>query len=280
MSGEPSPPDPAVDIRVLGDLIAEWDLRPDGDVLGDPHTTVVPVRTRDGGAAVLKIGGHRHAHLALRRWAGTGAARLLSADPHRHAVLLERLHPRDLGDEWDVTACEIVAEVSGRLHGAPMPQLPALADVIGPWLDDLAALPRGAAIPHRLVEQAVAVGRDLATDPATSATLIHGNLHYGTVLAADREPWLAIAPRPINGDPHFEVAPMLWHRWDEVAGAIRDGVRRRFFTLVDAAGLSDERARDWVVLQMAHAAERELRGLNPDAAWVTTCVAVAKAVQG
>ena len=50
----------------------------------------------------------------------------------------------------------------------------------------------------------------------------------------------------MNGDPHYEVAPMLWNRWDELTGNIRDGVRRRFYTLVDAAGLDEERARAWV----------------------------------
>jgi hypothetical protein len=53
------------------------------------------------------------------------------------------------------------------------------------------------------------------------------DLDYGSVLAADREPWLVIAPKPMNGDPHFEITPMLSSRWDELAGNIRDGVRRR-----------------------------------------------------
>ena len=43
---------------------------------------------------------------------------------------------------------------------------------------------------------------------------------------------------------------MLWNRWDEVVatGDVRDAVRRRFHTIVDAAGLDEDRARDWVVL--------------------------------
>ena len=71
------------------------------------------------------------------------------------------------------------------------------------------------------------------------------------MLAADREPWLVIDPKPMSGDPHFEPAPMLWNRWDEVvaSGDVRDAVRRRFHTLVDVAGLDEDRARDWVVLR-------------------------------
>jgi streptomycin 6-kinase len=141
------------------------------------------------------------------------------------------------------------------------------------WTSDFAALPRSAPIPHRLVEQAIVLGRDLADEPAT--TVVHGNLDYESVLAADREPWLVIAPKPMNGDPHFELAPMLWSRWDELTGNIRDGVRRRFYTLVDAAGLDEERARAWVVVRVVREATRKLG----DPTSLTQYVALAKAVQ-
>ena len=59
-----------------------------------------------------------------------------------------------------------------------------------------------------------------------------------------------IDPKPMSGDPHYELAPMLWNRYDELAGDVRDGLRRRFHTLVDHAGLDEDRARDWVVVRM------------------------------
>ena len=43
------------------------------------------------------------------------------------------------------------------------------------------------------------------------------------MLAGDREPWLVIDPKPMSGDPHYEVAPMLWNRFEELAGDVRDG---------------------------------------------------------
>jgi streptomycin 6-kinase len=81
--------------------------------------------------------------------------------------------------------------------------------------------------------------RDLLADPATTGTLVHGDLHYANVLAGDREAWLTIDPKPVSGDPHFEPAPMLWNRF------------------VDPQP------------------DPEV----PDDAWVTRCVTVAKAVQ-
>ena len=117
----------------------------------------------------------------------------------------------------------------------------ALADkvIVAKWAQEVDELPRSAALPRRLIDQAVASGRDLTAGTATTSVLLHGDLHYGSVLAADREPWLAILPRPANGDPHAELAPMLLHRADDLAGRLRDGVRARFYALVDAAGLDD-----------------------------------------
>jgi streptomycin 6-kinase len=89
----------------------------------------------------------------------------------------------------------------------------------------------------------------------------------------------------MSGDPHYEVAPMLWNRWAELAGDVRGGVRRRFHALVDAAGLDEERARDWVVVRMLHNAMWRLAddpgtdvGMSTED-YLTMCVTVAKAVQ-
>jgi streptomycin 6-kinase len=261
---------------VTESLLERWDLRRDGEPTHGPGSMVLPVQTPGGAPAVLKIGPpdaeSEHEHLALRRWGGDGAVRLLSADPPRRAVLLERLRTPDLSTLPDVEACEVVAGLYRRLHVPAIPQLRTLTWYLERWTADFETLPRSAALPHRLVEQAIALSRDLVAEPATTGRLVHGNLHYGNVLAADRDPWLAIAPRPINGDPHFEVAPMLWNRWDEVSGQIRGGVQRRFYALIDAAEFDEDRARAWVLIRVVREAIR-------DPAQLTRYVALAKAVQ-
>jgi streptomycin 6-kinase len=255
----------------------QWELHRDGEAHHGSGSIVLPVRTSDGSRAALKIGlpdaASGHEHLVLRRWGGNGAVRLLRADPRRRALLLERLRPESLTTLAEVGACEVVAGLYGRIHVPAMPQLPTLTSYVEQWTSDFEALARSAPIPHRLVEQAIVLGRELAGEPNSS--VIHGNLDYESVLAADREPWLVIAPKPMNGDPHFELAPMLWSRWDELAGNIRDGVRRRFYTLIDAAGLDEERARGWVVVRVVREATRKLG----DPASLTKYVALAKAVQ-
>ena len=252
----------------------QWKLVPDGDPVAGRGSIVQPVRTSDGVRAVLKIGRpdaeSEHEHLVLRRWGGDGAVRLLSADPPHRALLLERLNSETLRSLRDVDACDVVAGLYGRLQVPPMPQLRSLASELELWTRELESLPRRAAVPRRLVEQAIGLGREMVAEPAT--VVLHGNLHYGTVLAADREPWLAIAPTPMNGDPHYELAPMLWHRWDDVTGDVRVGVRRRFHRLLDGSGFDEERARAWAVIRVVRQATR-------DPANVTTYVAIAKAIQ-
>jgi len=256
----------------------EWDLAPDGPVTHGSASSVTPVRTSDGAPAVLKLDGSEHEHLAMRRWNGAGAVRLLRADPHRRALLLERAGTQNLDELWDVEACEVVADSYRRLHVPALPQLHSLTTDVEGWIEEFERLPRSAPIPHRLVEQAVVAARDLASR-RDDAVLLHGDLHYSKLLASDREPWLAIGPKPVNGDPHAEIAPMLWHRWDELDGNVRAGVRTRFYALVDAAGLDEARARAWTTVRVVHRAVRTLTGQPDTPEGLTRYVAIAKAVQ-
>ena len=273
------------------DVLAEWDLTPAGPLAHGRCAVVAPVRTAAGEPAALKLAWPheeaRHEHLALRDWAGDGAVRLLRADPSRWALLLERAHARDLTSVPDTTACEIAGGLVTRLTRPAPPQLRRLSALSADWSRRLLALPRSAPVPRRLVEQAAALAHDLAADPATDGTLIHTDLHYENVLSSDREPWLAIDPKPLSGDPAFEVAPLLWNRWDEVAasGDARGAVRRRWWAVVDAAGLDPDRARDWVLVRELVNALWTLEGSGAggltaaDREWLTRCVTIAKAVQ-
>ena len=278
---------------VLDGLLAEWELVADGALLHGYTAVVLPVRTRSGRPAALKVGfadpESELEHLALSRWHGDGAVELLRADPHRRAMLLERLGPDDLLGIWDLEACRVVAGLYGRLHVPAPAQFRRLSGALVEPLTQLRALERSAPLPRRMVEQAISLTGDFLRDDATDGTLVHTDLHYSNVLSAnvlagDRADWLAIDPKPLSGDPHFEPAPMLWNRAEELAGDLRNGVRARFHTLVDDGGLDEDRARDWVVVRMMFNALWHLtdEGSAHDARgddWLTLCIAVAKAVQ-
>jgi streptomycin 6-kinase len=285
--------------QLFAEVLDEWDLTRDGGDLWHGFCSLVaPVVTEGGTRAVLKVsfdGDDESVHegLALQHWHGDGTVRLLRADPHRRALLLERLERRDLNGVWDLEACEIVAGLYPKIHLPALPQLATITSYVSTWLDSLAAQPPDIPIPSRYREQALGLGRDLVSDAASVGRIIHGDLHYENVLAApaglgpERGEWLVIDPKPMSGDPHYEPAAMLWNRYDELAGDVRDGLRRRFHTLVDHAGLDEERARDWVIVRMVinanwsvEDAQRVGRDLNDEEReWITRCVAITKAVQ-
>lgn len=254
-------------------MLEEWELTADGPAY--PGSAAVrPVLTRPGRPAVLKLGAPDTCeHLALTRWDGDGAVRLLRADPHRGALLLERADGPALAGAWDVDACEQIAGLYRRLHrpvGAPFPRLSHWAAELA---TSLKGLPRNGPVPHRLVEQGAALAEAFTGDEDTDGVLVHGNLHYEHAVESERG-LLALSPKPFSGNPHFEVAPLLWTRFDELAGDVRNGLRRRFHAAIDAAGFDEDRARDWVVLR---AVDRAVQAQTPDD--LTRCIAVAKAVQ-
>lgn len=242
------------------DLLEEWELVLDGAAMHGYCALVHPVRTVAGGRAVLKVSGPtwegEHEHLALRVWSGRGAVRLLRADPHRWALLLE---PADAGSDLnvlpDLGACAVVARLYGDLHIEAPPQLRLLSEQATRWSAELRALPAATPLPRRYVEQAAGLAGELAAEPDCDGRLVHTDLHYDNVLASLRDDnsgdWLAIDPKPLSGDPHFEVAPLLWNRWDELVatGDVRIAIRARFYTVVDVAGLDEDRARAWVVVR-------------------------------
>ena len=275
--------------KLTRELLDEWDLRVDGTAFYGNCALVVPVTTADGQSAVLKVQfPHWEAeteHLALRAWGGNGAVLLLRADPRRFALLLERLESRDLTTVDALDACEIVGSTYKRLHVPAGPQYRTLSGELTRWLERFRQLPASAPVPHRYVEQAISLAEDFVADPATDGRLIHTDLHYENMLAADREPWLVIDPKPLSGDPHFEVAPLIWNRWDEVvaSGDLRFAVRQRFYTAIDAAGLDEDRARDWVIVRQMLNVLWTLEGAGGDESlpqdWLTRNIAIVKAIQ-
>jgi len=287
--------------RLASEVLAEWELTIDGRLPGTDRTgfaagataLVMPVRDTAGARLVLKLtlveDDNAGEIEALKAWRGLGAVRLERADPHRGALLLERLGPSDLNAVDAVEACDLVGRLYPRLHLPASPRLPRLSDFVTRWLDDLAALGRDVPAPPRFVQQALNAGRALASERGVTSAIVHGDLHYDNVLAGRREPWCVIDPKGFAGDPAYEPAPMLWNRWDELAATreVGNALRGRFYALVDASGLDELRCRDWVVVRSmigvawevldARAAGRPLSEAQHE--WITRLVTTAKAMQ-
>lgn len=242
----------------LDRLLSRWRLAVDGPVLHGHVALVVPVRLRSGRPAALKVSWiddeTRHEALALAIWDGTGAVQLLESAPDEGALLLERLDPHrslELLDEPE--AVSRAAALLRSLRRSPPAGLPAAADLARRWQTSLPREWERLGRPGRgdLVARAVEACAALAACPGP-ASLLHGDFHYGNVLArpsdADAaEEWVAIDPKPLVGDPEFDVLPLLRNRWDELAatGDAARACRRRLAAVVDVALLDRERAQRW-----------------------------------
>jgi streptomycin 6-kinase len=131
-------------------------------------------------------------------------------------MLMERLDTTDLTTVPIDEAIEVVTGLYPRLHVPASPQFRTLSSLCDRWNERMCALPKTAGLPPRYVDRAAGLLRDLAADPQTDGRLIHTDLHFFNVLRGDREPWLVIDPKPLSGDPVYELSPLLWNRWEEI----------------------------------------------------------------
>jgi streptomycin 6-kinase len=229
----------------LEELAEEWELR-----LGEPYSPgadgiAVRVELADGTLAVLKLH-NRHREneqeaAALERWNGDGAVRLLRYDDARGALLLERAEP---GTFLSVGADDPIGVLVGllpRLWIDPT-GFHTLADEVAWWLEagDLSRMS-----PSRLLDAAVDLARELAPTQG-ELVLCHQDLHGENVVAAQREPWLVIDPKPLAAEREFAVAPIVRSR--ELGHSKRE-VLFRLDRLCAELDLDRERARGWTIVQ-------------------------------
>jgi streptomycin 6-kinase len=212
----------------------DWGLK-----LGDRYPPgaaslcVLRAELPDGTPAVLKISDpHRESEQeadALERWNGDGAVRLLRRDDEGQALLLERCEP---GTFLSAGAADPLGVLIGLL-----PRL---------WVDATGF--------HTLEEEVAWWGLDgevgeLARELAATQgelVLVHQDLHGDNVLAAQREPWLVIDPKPLAAEREFAVAPIV--RSGELGHSKRD-VLHRLDRLCAELGLDKKRARGWTIVQ-------------------------------
>jgi streptomycin 6-kinase len=238
-------------------VLDRWSLRVDGPPRSGVGALVLPVRRADDGTgAVLKVQivdeETRGEAVALRHWDGRGAVRLLAEDEAAGALLLERLDPdRSLDAVPDhIEATTILSGLLIRLVAEPAPPgLRHLRDIAEGMLADvprtLAALADDE--DRRRLRRCADEVADLVGEPGDR--LLHWDLHFQNVLAGTREPWLAIDPKPLAGDPGFELLPALHNRWPDIvaSGDVAGAVRRRFDLMTADLGLDRRRAVGWTL---------------------------------
>ena len=236
----------------------QWDLTVTGQPLNGAASLILPVVRRDGAEAMLKLqpvnDESEDEALALRTWSRDDVVEVLEDDPATSTLLLERLEPRTLNDVPDhVEATRTLAELLSRLNAVPAPPgIRRLADIAGQMVDDAPGLiPSLADSDERALMQRLSA-RVAEMLPHAGDRLLHWDLHYGNVMAAQRQPWLVIDPKPLAGDPGFDVFPVLWNRWDDLVatGDLDRAIRDRFDLMLEVTGIERDPAIGWTAARI------------------------------
>jgi streptomycin 6-kinase len=228
--------------RRIDDLAEAWELQ-----VGDPYEPggtaawIAPARRADGAEVVLKVSWRHfeaeHEAEALQLWAGEGAVRCLKVSRRDDtiALLLERCRPGVLlrhghaEPEQDLVIAGLLQRLWRPAPGGSFRSLGALCDYWARGLEtDLEAVD---AADVGLVREALALLRELPAS-ADRSVLLCTDLHAENVLSAEREPWLAIDPKPFMGDPAFDPAQHMLN-CDERLSLDPVGLATRMADLLD-----------------------------------------------
>jgi streptomycin 6-kinase len=236
-------------------LAQQWSLR-----IGPPYepggqvSWVAPARDDAGRDVVLKVGwAHPEAAAeadALRLWAGDGAVVVYESYGFGATIGL-LLEPCVPGTTLAATRPEeeqqdaVVAGLLRRLwRPAGDGQFPSLRAMCQDWADEFEqeqAVTPSYTVDKGLVRAGMAMFRSLPAS-ADRGVLLCTDLHAENILAAQREPWLVIDPKPHVGDPAYDV---LQHMLNCPGRLQRDpvGLCRRMAGLLD---LDNDRVLNWM----------------------------------
>lgn len=238
---------------VVDELRRTWRLSLGPALEHEGYTAVVlPAERDDGTPAVLKVSfphmEGRDEAAGLRFWDGDPAVRLLEADEARQALLVERCIPgHDLHVLPEQERDAVLAGLLRRLWRPPATghTFRPLAAMIAYWsgetLGDEARWPD-----PPLVREGLAAWHELAA-PAADDVLLGTDVHAGNVLAATRQSWLVIDPKPFVGDPAYDATQHLFDAQERLA-ADASGFLRRFANLLE---LDEARVRAWAFARFA-----------------------------
>jgi streptomycin 6-kinase len=238
--------------KLVSELTQMWDLQ-----LGAPYerasvSYTAPV-SRGPEQLVLKVQWPHeeceHEADALKLWDGNGAIRLLAYDQERRALLLERCVP---GTELaaasaDVDPLAVLIDLLPRLWKPAGRPFRSLTEESQQWAATLHADWEAAGKPceRRLVDAAAELLDQLPKSQGEHV-LVHQDLHGENVLAAEREPWLVIDPKPLAAEREFSLAPII--RSFEL-GHSQAQVLHRLNRLSSELKLDRYRARGWAIAQ-------------------------------
>lgn len=220
-------PEVAAWVRTLPSLVAElserWELSLDAPYEpGGQCSWVAPATTSGGDRVVLKVGWRHeeseHEAAGLRCWDGDGVVRLYdeAAFGQTSALLLERCEPGTQlarghrPEEQDVIVAGLLRQLWKRPpDDHPFRPLTSMCDFWATGFETRYAAAgagpvRGVVLDPGVVRAGLELMRSLPRESADDV-LLATDLHSENVLAAARQPWLVIDPKPYVGDRTYDA---------------------------------------------------------------------------
>jgi streptomycin 6-kinase len=212
---------------------------------GGQTAWVAPARTDTGANVVLKVAWRHteaeHEAHGLRAWDGNGAVRLHAAEESDDtiALLIERCVPgtalaRRPEPEQDVVIASLLPRLWRDL--APGHEFRPLQEMCDLWAEryEQQSATRPPSLDPGLTREGVALFRALPAS-ADRNVLLCTDPHADNVLAAQREPWLMIDPKPYVGDPTYDPLQHILN-CEERVHVNPVGFARRMADLLDLDG--------------------------------------------
>lgn len=197
---------------------------------------------------------------ALRLFDGHGMVQLLACDTADEVMLLEGLQPGTVLTtvEDDERAISIAANVMRQLW-RPVPAEHPFKSVFD-WGKGFIRLREyfgggNGPFSKSLLEEAETLYAELSASMA-APVLLHGDLHQDNILAAARQPWLAIDPKGLIGEPAYETGSLLRNPLPQLLLMPQPGrvLARRIDQLAEELDLDRARVHDWGLAQSVLAA--------------------------
>lgn len=229
---------------------------------------------------------------ALHAYDGDGAVRLLEFDRASGAMLLERASGAELLAQPGFPSLEGRPEHAGKVALAcglyrrlrrPLPALPpdcpplpAATDLVeglrsrlenpDPRLAEALSTPLREAAEHWCAELAV---------PDGPLLIVNRDTHLGNILAAEREPWLLIDPKPCLGEAAFDAGFLLMIQVQSTP--TRDHADTVVAATAAALDVDPDRARAWALIRAVEEITWSLADEDPTTLALHTAVAAALA---
>lgn len=244
---------------ILASCEERWNLTISPPFSGLSFNYVAPAVRHDGTEVVLKVCAltdeFPYQPEALRLFDGRGMVRLLDCEPMDEVMLLERLSPgtllRSVQDDEEATSCMVSIM---RQMWRPVAQEHPFKTVQD-WGKGFTRLRQRygggtGPFPGALLKEAETLYAELSASMA-EPVLLHGDLHHDNILAAERQPWLAIDPKGLVGEPAYETGAWLRNPMPQLLEMPQPGriLARRVDQLADELGFERARVRGWGLAQ-------------------------------